>query len=56
MGLELAEVSGDVIEFFRILSILDLCENFVSGFLSLRVFCCNLSKAHIDLRVGSQGL
>ena len=56
MGLELTEVSGDAVKVFRILSVLDLCENHISSFFSLRVFCGNLSKALVDFRGGGQVL
>ena len=56
MGIELAKVVNDAIEFFRILSGLNLCKYLISCLFSLCVFSSDLSKASVDFRVGSQGL
>ena len=56
LGIELAKVVNDAIEFFGILSGLNLCKNLISCLFSLGVFSCDLSKASVDFRVGSQGL
>ena len=56
MGIELAKVVNDAIEFFRILSGLNLCKYLISCLFSLCVFSSDLSKASVDFRVGSQSL
>ena len=47
---------NDAIEFFRILSGLNLCKYLICCLFSLGVFSSDLSKASVDFRVGSQGL
>lgn len=48
---ELAELAGDVLKIFGVFPILDLCEDFISSFLSLIELRGDLSEALIDFLV-----